>query len=161
MFGHAVEEERQRAVFLEYAWDMNWCDPCAADPLSPEELRQLGVFWMDESGQRGPGQPVDAFVTRLHLRYDGVTFPEDLVFQQTTDRSNFQGRYVMRQPWRGQPRCEAAREYLAQLPDRFEREARNLARITGWEIEGIRRKMGLDRFAPEPEPTQWWQRLWR
>ena len=21
-----------RAVFLEYAWDMAWCDPCAADP---------------------------------------------------------------------------------------------------------------------------------
>jgi hypothetical protein len=29
------------AVFLEYAWDMNWCDPCAADPLSQDELRKL------------------------------------------------------------------------------------------------------------------------
>ena len=36
-----------RAVFLEYAWDMKWCDPCAADPLSNDELRRLGVFWTD------------------------------------------------------------------------------------------------------------------
>ena len=31
------------AVFLEYAWDMAWCDPCAADPLSTRELRELGL----------------------------------------------------------------------------------------------------------------------
>ena len=24
---------------LEYAWDMSWCDPCAADPLSADELK--------------------------------------------------------------------------------------------------------------------------
>jgi hypothetical protein len=28
-----------RAVFVEYAWDMGWCDPCAANPLSADELR--------------------------------------------------------------------------------------------------------------------------
>ena len=33
MFEHQVAAENGRAVFLEYAWDMNWCDPCAADPL--------------------------------------------------------------------------------------------------------------------------------
>jgi hypothetical protein len=31
-------------MFTEYFWDMSWCDPCAGNPLSPEELRQLGVF---------------------------------------------------------------------------------------------------------------------
>ena len=29
-----VRRQDMRAVFLEYAWDMAWCDPCAADPLS-------------------------------------------------------------------------------------------------------------------------------
>src|SRR3989454_2986657 len=43
MFTQQVKKEDMRAVFLEYAWDMNWCDPCAADPLTPDELRQLGV----------------------------------------------------------------------------------------------------------------------
>src|SRR5262249_4745725 len=42
MFTEAVKREKSEAVFLEYAWDMGWCDPCAANPLSPDELRQLG-----------------------------------------------------------------------------------------------------------------------
>src|SRR5262249_15720662 len=49
LFDRAVTKADMRAVFLEYAWDMNWCDPCAADPLSFEELRNLGVFWASES----------------------------------------------------------------------------------------------------------------
>ena len=39
-------------------------------------------------------------------------FPEDLVFQETGDRANFQGRYVLRHPWAGGDACEAARRYL-------------------------------------------------
>ena len=55
MFARQVAKENMSAIFTEYAWDMGWCDPCAADPLSNDELRQLGVFWMDEggSGRRG------------------------------------------------------------------------------------------------------------
>ena len=40
MFTKQVKKEDQRALFLEYAWDMGWCDPCAADPLS-REVRRL------------------------------------------------------------------------------------------------------------------------
>src|SRR4051812_17931079 len=47
MFGQQVERQGRQAVFLEYAWDMGWCDPCAADPLSKEELHNLGVFWLE------------------------------------------------------------------------------------------------------------------
>src|SRR5215510_6208043 len=49
MFTRAVDKEDKEAVFLEYAWDMGWCDPCAADPVSNEELRKLGVFWLDSA----------------------------------------------------------------------------------------------------------------
>ncbi|NJO19877.1 MAG: DUF2330 domain-containing protein, partial [Spirulinaceae cyanobacterium RM2_2_10] len=42
MFTHSYDREGKRAAFLEYAWDMAWCDPCAANPLTPEELRQAG-----------------------------------------------------------------------------------------------------------------------
>ncbi|MEO1136026.1 MAG: DUF2330 domain-containing protein, partial [Pseudomonadota bacterium] len=31
MFHEQVEKENGRAVFLEYAWDMAWCDPSAVD----------------------------------------------------------------------------------------------------------------------------------
>ena len=41
-------------------------------------------------------------LTRLHLRYTRESLPEDLVFQETADRQNFQARYVLRQPWRGE-----------------------------------------------------------
>ena len=43
----------------------------------------------------------NVFLTRLHVRYDAAHFPEDLTFQETSDRSNFQARYILRHPWTG------------------------------------------------------------
>src|SRR5258708_34663051 len=48
MFEQAVKKENMRAVFVEYAWDMGWCDPCAADPLSNKELVELGARWISD-----------------------------------------------------------------------------------------------------------------
>src|SRR5438132_592092 len=98
LFGEQVRKEDMSTVFLEYAWDMNWCDPCAADPLSRDELRKLGVFWLAEENSGGAA---NAFLTRLHVRYDRAHFPEDLVFQETGDRQNFQARYVLHHAWEG------------------------------------------------------------
>jgi hypothetical protein len=134
MFDEQVRKHDMSTVFTEYAWDMGWCDPCAADPLSPDELRRLGVWWAD-------GGRASAYLTRLHVRYDAEHFPEDLVFQQTADRSNFQGRYVLRHPWTGDATCDAAMRYRASLGDRREREAQSLAVLTGWNINDIRREM--------------------
>jgi hypothetical protein len=38
MFDHQVGKDDMRVVYLEYAWDMGWCDPCAADPLPNDKL---------------------------------------------------------------------------------------------------------------------------
>ncbi len=173
MFAHQVERERMSAVFLEYAWDMSWCDPCAAAPLTRDELRQLGVFWLGEPRPgdpvplRRPGpQPVDAFVTRLHVRYDAEHFPEDLVFQATADRTNFQGRYVLRHPWTGEATCSEAGRYREGLRERQEAEAATLARLTGWELRDIRARIPELPVLPvlpagtDPEPEQWWRRIW-
>ena len=180
MFEHQTEKENGKAVFMEYAWDMSWCDPCAANPLSASELRELGVMWLDEGPQDeirpmprprpgfGGPQPVDAFVTRLHVRYDGQTFPEDLNFQVTGDRENYQGRYVLRHPWRGDyGQCEAAGEYAQTLVERWDTEADSLAKLTGWELDEIKQKMADGGFSAaavgvtEPKPKRkWWQRLW-
>ncbi|HEU4938177.1 MAG TPA: DUF2330 domain-containing protein [Vicinamibacterales bacterium] len=168
MFSRAATKENMSAIFTEYAWDMNWCDPCAADPLTNQELRQLGVFWLPDSGSGGrlgpriplpvPSGGQGVFVTRLHVRYDAAHFPEDLVFQETADRTNFQGRYVLRHAWTGDSTCDAAVRYRAELTQRREREAQTLAMLTGWNIADIRRSMNVS--AP-PDPAAWWQRIWK
>ena len=164
LFTQQVKRESERGVFLEYAWDMNWCDPCAANPLSTEELRSLGVFWQDNQNgmQRGKAyspQGLNVFLTRLHVRYDAAHFPEDLMFQKTSDRNNFQARYVLRHPWTGTEDCPAATAYRQQLRDRSEREAQTLASLTGWNIGEIRKAMNLASF-PAGEDKKWYQRLW-
>ncbi len=159
MFDRQVDQTGMRAVFLEYAWDMAWCDPCAADPLSPAQLRELGAFWVQDDGD---SQARDAFVTRLHVRYDAETFPEDLMLHETGDRENFQGRYVLTRPWTGAVDCPAGRDYVAALPRRFETEAQTLASLTGWDISDIRARMeaGGQPFTVDNDDADWWERLW-
>jgi hypothetical protein len=173
MFDEQVRREDMRTLFLEYAWDMGWCDPCAADPLSGEELRNLGVFWVDDAGPlpagRLPRRPriippqmpeaQNVFLTRLHVRYDNAHFPEDLVFQETGDRENFQGRYVLRHAWTGADSCPAAAEYRRALFGRREHEAQALSSLTGWRMEEIRKRAGA--IAPPADEAAWWQRIWK
>jgi hypothetical protein len=169
MFDRLVQREDMRVVFLEYAWDMGWCDPCAADPLTNQELRKLGVFWLDESDTASspartgriarPYAGTNVFVTRLHLRYDAGHFPEDLVFQQTGDRTNFQGRYILRHPWTGEAKCEAAKAYFRSLSDRYRTEAENLANLTGWDIQEIYKKMNFQP-AEDSGNKKWWEKIW-
>jgi hypothetical protein len=155
MFTRQVESQDGRVVFLEYAWDMQWCDPCAADPLTGDELRRAGVFWTD----RGDSAPPRVFLTRLHVRYDNAHFPEDLVFQETADRANFQARYVLRHAWTGTASCAEVASYTTALAGRHAREAEQLARLTGWNVAEIRRKMGPD--VPLRAEPAWWERLWK
>jgi hypothetical protein len=155
LFDTQAAREDHRAIFTEYFWDMSWCDPCAADPLSADELRQAGVFWLDAATGRG-AQPV--MLTRLHLRYTRDSLPEDLVFQETADRQNFQARYVLRHPWRGDASsCDAAPAYFDEVARRQEREATILASLTGWDVDAIRARMAL---APRT-PSRWWESLWK
>ncbi|MEM1131223.1 MAG: DUF2330 domain-containing protein, partial [Pseudomonadota bacterium] len=219
VFGQSVKREGGAAVMMEYAWDMAWCDPCAADPLPNPALRELGVFWVDPGSagyriaaaregetvaalarrlglaanpladfnnlrpgkrlSRGawiripPGLDVpedlvtivpdprrapDVYVTRLHARYDAERFPEDLMLRVTDNRESFQGRYVMRHRWKGRAQCPAAEEYVKSLPDRFEREAQTLAKLTGWKVDEIRddmRRAGT----PAGESQSWWEKI--
>ena len=160
LFTQQVKRENERGVFLEYAWDMNWCDPCAANPLSADELRSLGVFWQD-SGRlgKGMGPAQNVFLTRLHIHYDAAHFPEDLIFQETSDRVNFQARYILRHPWTGGDECPAATAYRQQLRERYEREAQTLATLTGWNIGEIRKAMNIAAL-PTGDEKKWYQRLW-
>jgi hypothetical protein len=167
MFENQVKKNGRRGVFLEYAWDMNWCDPCAADPLSDNELKQLGVFWVAKPHKVANGKtmkkpipramPVfrggnskDVFVTRMHITYDKAHFPKDLAFKATDNRSNFQGRFIVRHAWKGDAsECKQAEIYFSKtLPKRQEREAQTMANLTGWDINSIRKRMKLGNENP-------------
>ena len=154
MFERAVERADMRAVFLEYAWDMGWCDPCAAEPLKNKELVELGARWIasDDDQPFTPMGGAGAFVTRLHVRYDAAHFPEDLAFMETKDRENFQGRYVLQHPWRGAAGCRAGDRYWNSLPERYRREADTLANLTGWPVAEIQARMEAtsQSFTPKP-----------
>ena len=171
-FDEQVKRNDMRAVFTEYVWNMGWCDPCAGPPLSREELKSLGVFWLDDQGVapqvfRGgamrmpypqPGGAMPVMLTRLHVRYSADTFPEDLTFQETQDQENFQARYVMHRAWTGSPTaCEAARNYFDELNKRRAHEAETLADLTGWSLQDVIKKAGLP---PESQPKPWWQDIW-
>jgi len=205
MFDTQVKKSDMRTVFLEYAWNMGWCDPCAADPIPGDKLLELGAFWVtpqqqgltpatppvpqpmpmmpaQRNGQPGTNiivrpmppypyprpiynRPQNVFITRLHVRYDREHFPEDLMFEETSNTQNFQGRYVMHHPWRGEASCEAGSQYLNGLPARFGKEAENLAELTGWDLTTIRSKMeaGGQPFNTTEigKPQKWYQQMWQ
>lgn len=97
-------------------------------------------------------------MTRLHVRYDRAHFPEDLVFQETADRSNFQGRYILRHAYTGNDSCPAMPEYRAGVRERHTVEISRLASLTGWSLEEIRKKAGIDAADPN---APWWKQLWK
>jgi hypothetical protein len=158
-FQREHQKEHSRALVTEYAWNMSWCDPCSADPLTPSELRKLGVFWKGESDDYH-GATAPAYLTRLHVRYDNEHFPEDLAFQQTGDQQSFQARYVLRHSFDGNGTCPAMAQYKDELNKRHLAEAKTLAQLTGWDLASIHTKMGPNapHFPPEPK---WWERLWQ
>lgn len=159
----AVDRAGGRVVLMEYAWDMAWCDPCAADPLSVAQLRNLGATWLAAAGDaaavpqpaprpvpppggfpggfQGGGQPRDVYVTRLHLVYDDAGFRDDLLFVETENRAPFQGRYVVHNAYTGPMDCGApAAEYRRMLRGRDAAALANLQALTGWPRIVIDRK---------------------
>lgn len=148
MFDRSYEREDGRAAFLEYVWDMTWCDPCAAEPLSLREMQQAGAFWL------GGGGAPPVFLTRLHVRYTEETFPEDLMFRATDNRDTYQARYVLQRPYEGELTCEEGRAYVKGVKARREAEAQTLARLTGRDITEIRAQLGT--FDPPVVVPSWW-----
>jgi hypothetical protein len=65
----------------------------------------------------------------------------------------------LRHAWEGDTNsCDEARGYFKQLDRRREERARNLARLTGWRIGDIHKRMKMD--APTGGSGKWWDKLW-
>jgi hypothetical protein len=153
MFKTAYDKENKKVAFVEYAWDMGSCDPCSADPLTSEELKQAGVFWQNRN------EFSNVFITRLHVRYTRDRFPEDLKFQETSNQESFQGRYVIRHPYKGEITCDAGKSYRNSLRKRQEEEGKNLAKLTRWDLNKINSKINFV-TSQSYESSPWWRKLW-
>jgi hypothetical protein len=170
-FQKVYEREQKKVAFLEYAWNVSNCDPCSSDPPTINQLKDVGVFWQD--GSDLPTKPFpssrrsipsgNTFITRLHVRYSRDKFPEDLMFQETGNQENFQGRYVMNHPFKGSLNCDAGKKYQRDLRPRLEQEAGTLANLTGWSIRDINRKIDFSITQPKKAGanSQFWQNVWQ
>lgn len=157
-FEKAWKHEGQNSVMLEYAWDVSStqgvkCDPCPTPPMTFAEMREAGVWWVSPDQWNG-SYVGDLFVTRLHVRYLRSTFPQDLMFVNTPNQSNFQGRYVIRHAAQGTMDCDEGKRYKADLRMRRQRELQELAALTGWSTSKWHSYLGAnitpDPVTPEP-----------
>jgi hypothetical protein len=139
LFQHQWKMEGKSVAMLEYAWDLSpsnylKCDPCVATVPSRQDLIQAGVWWANpgetqEREEEGNEAPV--YFTRLHVRYNRNAFPQDLAFEATANKENFQARYIITHPATGDFNCEAGKKYLSELKERRLDELEMLNYLTG------------------------------
>lgn len=105
--------------------------------MTPEKLQALGVNWIGKPA-RGPATGT-VTLTRLHMRYDS-SFKHDLLLKIGERALPFTTRFSIRHAYAGEMNCPQKSEYEARLALRREREAGNLARLTGWSPATIAEK---------------------
>jgi hypothetical protein len=133
VFDETWKSSGKDAVITEYAWNItpNWggvkCDPCSGNPPMHNELIQAGATWIMKR------EPV--YFTRLHIRYNRKTFPQDLQFIETSNTKHFQGRYIVTHPATGDLSCEDGKKYLLNLKKRQKKEEAQYALLTGRAIQ--------------------------
>ncbi len=154
--GKAFERAGAGTALLEYTGDLGFCDPCVADPLPIGELRQLGATWAaDPPPKANPMQSAAApqdhqggarnvFVTRYRLALGPSehTWPP-LELRETSDRRDFQVRFVVRRPYSAGPiACAEGESYRARLARQRESAIDALAALTGWPRAEIEKRAG-------------------
>jgi hypothetical protein len=159
----AEKREGMNVLFEEYAAPLYG----QTANFGVADLRQLGMWW----SEGGMSEPV--FVTRLHFLYDEKHFPEDLVLQTTTDQVPYQTQFSVQDTVR-EPSCmqgEQLRQWQQSLRATDDAQARELARLTGWDESDIRREMAggkvrhhdsdLPSSTTPPATKRWYDNLWK
>lgn len=141
LFQHQCIREDKNIAFVEYAWNVSpsnyiKCDPCVSNPPTNEDLKSAGVWWIGQNKYNEYVNEYDkgndqVYFTRLHVRYNRKSFPQDLFFQATPNTENFQARYIITHPASGDFTCDAGRNYLKELKERRIREMETLSWLTG------------------------------
>ncbi|HKC35630.1 MAG TPA: DUF2330 domain-containing protein, partial [Chitinophagaceae bacterium] len=142
LFQNQWDKEGKALAMLEYAWDVSpknyvKCDPCVATAPSTQDLVQAGVWWLNRDWTNyddvydNDDYSDNVYFTRLHVRYNRKSFPQDLMFQVTPNTDNYQARYVITHPATGDFNCEAGKKYLKELKQRRADELEMLTYLTG------------------------------
>jgi len=142
LFQNQWDKEGKALAMLEYAWDVSpknyvKCDPCVATAPSAQDLVQAGVWWLNRDWTNyddvydNDDYSDKVYFTRLHVRYNRKSFPQDLMFQVTPNTDNYQARYVITHPATGDFNCEAGKKYLKELKQRRADELEMLTYLTG------------------------------
>jgi len=142
LFQNQWDKEGKALAMLEYAWDVSpknfvKCDPCVATAPSTQDLVQAGVWWLNRDWTNyddvydNDDYSDKVYFTRLHVRYNRKSFPQDLMFQVTPNTDNYQARYVITHPATGDFNCEAGKKYLKELKQRRADELEMLTYLTG------------------------------
>jgi hypothetical protein len=149
VFQKAYEDAGKSIALMEFAGQFGRCDPCSIDR---EALAALGKN-LEKTGISSSQAPIT--ITRLHVRYNQQTFPNDLEFRlvgfdemqsRLAQGQNLpqqkallyrtgtlhQGRYVIRET-AGGAWSVSRLKYNWQMRHTNE----NLARLTGWSPEKI------------------------
>ncbi|HET6990202.1 MAG TPA: DUF2330 domain-containing protein [Bacteroidia bacterium] len=144
LYDRAWKREDKDVVFLEYAWEVSpmqnvFCDPCVGDPPMVQELKESGVTWLTAQGQDyhtgGNVYAGNVYFTRLHVTYDRTDFPQDLMFQETPNKAQWQARYILTHPASGQDfSCTRGQDYLYDLRKRRWDELYTYQWLTGHDI---------------------------
>ena len=146
LFQHQWKKEGKSVSMLEYAWDVSpknyvKCDPCVSTAPAQQDLVQAGVWWLSRDWNNyddvydNEEYSDNVFFTRLHVRYNRNAFPQDLVFQVTPNKENYQARYVITHPATGDFNCDEGKKYLKELKQRRHLELETLASLTGKSYE--------------------------
>jgi hypothetical protein len=129
----------KNVVIKEYAWDLSGsnylhCDPCTGTIPEGKDLVNAGLWWIHPKEELryagGSDYQEDAFMTRLHVRYDRAHFAQDLMFQSTPNKQSIQARYVVHHPANGNLDCAAGKEYQRSLNTRINEENKNYTYYT-------------------------------
>ena len=126
LFQNQWDKEGKALAMLEYAWDVSpknyvKCDPCVATAPSTQDLVQAGVWWLNRDWTNyddvygNDDYSDNVYFTRLHVRYNRKSFPQDLVFQVTPNTDNYQARYVITHPATGDFNCDAGKKIFESV----------------------------------------------
>jgi hypothetical protein len=162
VFEKAWNKAGRNIALLEYAWDLSptnpvICDPCPEviirDPTALKKpIQQAAGEW---AWSTPPLSNSNVYFTRLHLRYSLDDFPEDLMFIETNNTQNFQGRYIVTHMAKGDLSCEEGKKYMSDLADRQMKEIENYKDLVAMNTETDKpsRKEDLLPFGKHNTPT--------